>query len=252
MIHQTKDKLAELRLSGMLLELERQLQTPDILQLSFEDRLGMLVDQELLERDNRRLQSRLAKAHLRDNACIEDIDFKTPRGIERSFVMTLAKNEWVRQHQNIIITAPTGTGKTYLACALAQKACRDGFSAQYHRVSRLLQAAATGRGDGSYAKVLEKIAKANVLVLDDWGIQTLNDSQRRDLLEIIEDRYHTQSTIIATQLPVDKWHELIGDLTIADAIMDRLVHNAHVISMKGGSMRKKLNSVSKVSTLVQN
>jgi len=252
MIHQTKDKLAQLRLSGFLINLENQLQSPDILQLSFEDRLGMLVDQELLERDNRRLQSRLAKARLRDNACLEDIDFRAPRGLERSFIMTLGQNEWVRRHQNIIITGPTGTGKTYLACALAQKACRDGFSAQYHRLSRLLQEAAIGRGDGSYAKVMDKIAKANVLILDDWGLQSLTESQRRDFLEIIEDRYNNQSTIISTQLPLDKWHELIGDLTIADAVMDRLVHNAHVISMKGGSMRKKLNSLSKVSTLVPN
>ena len=237
--HPTLDKLKMLKFSGMSRALEEQMQSPDITQLSFEERLGLLVDREITERDNRRLTSRLRQARLKQQACLEDIDYQANRGLDKTLLLKLSDCQWVKKSINILITGPTGVGKSWVACALAQKACREGYSAYYHRLTRLLQELPLARGDGSYAKLLAHLAKTDVLVLDDWGLVKLNAEQRRDLLEILEDRHGSRATIITSQLPLDKWHDIIGDATLADAIMDRLVHNAYKINLTGESMRKK-------------
>lgn len=239
LVNQTLEKLNQLKLLGMSKAFEEQMNMPEIKEMYFEERFGLLVDREAIVRENRKLTSRLRMAKLRQNAVLEDMDYKSPRGLDKSVILSLANCEWVRRHQNIVITGATGVGKSYLACALAQKACREGFTALYQRLPRLLQEISAGKGDGQYIKVLEKIARINILIIDDWGLVTLNDIQRRDFMEIIDDRYEKSSTIITSQVPVSKWHELIGDPTIADSILDRLLHNAHKINMKGGSMRKK-------------
>lgn len=240
--NQTIEKLQRLKFKGMGKAFEEQLQMPQVKELSFEERFSFLVDRELTERENRKLTNRLRKAQLKENACIEDIDFKSSRGIEKSGILSLSDCEWIRRKQNIIISGSTGVGKTYLACALAQKACREGLSASYYRISRLFEELAISKGDGRYIKILEKIAKSDVLVLDDFGISVLDKNEREALLEIVEDRYKIRSTIIASQTPIEKWHEVIQDPTIADAILDRLVHNSHKIKMKGNSMRKEQNN----------
>jgi DNA replication protein DnaC len=239
LVIETKDKLQRLKLKGMLQAFEEQKNMRDVNDLTFEERFGFLVDREVLERENRSLQNRLKEAKLKENALLEDIDFKSSRGIEKSLIFSFSSCEWINRKQNIIITGPTGSGKTYLACALAQKACREGFKSQYQRIPRLFEELLIGKSDGRYVKLLEKISRAEVLVLDDFGISTLNEIQRRDLLEVIEDRYNTSSTILTSQIPIDKWYELIGEPTIADAILDRLIHNSHKINMKGESMRKQ-------------
>ena len=237
--HPTLDKLRMLKFSGMCLALEEQMQSPDITQLSFEERLGLLIDREITERDNRRLTSRLRQARLKQQACLEDIDYQANRGLDKTLLLKLSDCQWVKKAINILITGPTGIGKSWMACALAQKACREGYSAYYQRLTRLLQELPLARGDGSYAKLLARLAKTDVLVLDDWGLVKLNAEQRRDLLEILEDRHGSRATIITSQLPIDQWHDIIGDATLADAIMDRLVHNAYKINLTGESMRKK-------------
>ncbi|MBT8421360.1 MAG: IS21-like element helper ATPase IstB [Gammaproteobacteria bacterium] len=236
--HPTLDKLQALKFKGMVKALTEQLQMADIHELSFEERLGLLVDREMTERDNARLQTRLRNAKLRQSACIEDIDYRHPRGLDRALVNALASCQWVSEHLNILITGPTGVGKTWIACALAQKACREAYSAYYLRLPRLLQELTIAKGDGRYPKLLAQLARTDVLVLDDWGLMKLIAEQRRDLLEIIEDRHGARSTIITSQLPVDHWHQVIGDPTLADAILDRIVHNAYKITLKGDSMRK--------------
>ena len=193
----------------------------------------------MTERNDRRLKSRLRKARLKQQACMEDIDYRHARGLDRSLMSDLARCQWARQHLNILITGPTGVGKTWIACALAQKACREGYSAQYLRLPRLLAELVIAKGDGRYPKLLASLAKTDVLILDDWGLSELDAGQRRDLLEILEDRHDVRSTLITSQLPIDKWHQIIGDPTLADAILDRLVHNAYKINLKGESMRKK-------------
>ncbi len=243
LVNQTREKLEQLKFKGMLQALDEQMSFPEVKDLTFEQRLGLLIDREIIERQNRRLIRRLRQAKLRENAVIEDIDFQSSRGLDKAVILSLAQCEWIKRNQNIIITGPTGVGKTYLACALAQKACQQGYTAIYHRLPRLFEQLAMAKGDGLYAKLLDKTAKSDVIILDDWGLSVLKESQRKDLLELIEDRYSLRSTIIATQLPITKWHEVINDQTIADAILDRLVHNAHKINMKGGSMRKKINKV---------
>lgn len=188
---------------------------------------------------NRRLSSRLRRAKLKHNAALEDIDYRHPRGLDKSLIQSLAACQWVADHLNILITGPTGVGKTWLACALAQKACREGHTAQYLRLPRLLQEMAIAKGDGRYPKLLATLAKTEVLILDDWGLAKLTAENRRDLLEILEDRHGSRSTVATSQLPLEKWYDMIGDPTLADAILDRVVHNAYKINLKGGSMRKR-------------
>lgn len=237
--HPTLEKLESLRLTGMLTALQEQMKMDDINDLSFEERLGLLVDREAVCRESRRLKTRLRKAKLRHDAAVEDIDFRHPRGLDKSLVMRLADCNWLKNHENLIITGPTGVGKSYLACAFAQKACRTGYSAVYLRTSRLFENLGLAKGDGRYIKLLTGFAKTDLLVLDDFGLAKLNREQQHDLLEILEDRHGLKSTLVTSQLPVEHWHEQIGDPTMADAILDRLVHSAHKIQLKGGSMRKK-------------
>jgi DNA replication protein DnaC len=237
--HPTLNKLQALKFTGMAAALAEQMKMPDIAELAFEERLGLLVDRELTERENRRLTSRLRRARLKHNAALEDIDYRHPRGLDKSLIQALAACRWVKEHLNILITGPTGVGKTWLACALAHKACREGHTALYLRLPRLLQEMAIAKGDGRYPKLLAALAKTEVLILDDWGLAKLTAENRRDLLEILEDRHGSRSTLATSQLPIEKWHDIIGDPTLADAILDRLVHNAYKINLKGGSMRKR-------------
>lgn len=202
-------------------------------------RFGLLVDQEWIYRENRKLAYRLGRAKLRiPEACVEKVDYQVPRKLNKSLLLRLTNTDWVEKLQNVIITGPTGSGKSFLACALAQKACRDGHSALYCRLPRLLQEMALARADGSYGKRLQQLARFKVLILDDWGLTALQDTERRDLLEILEDRHNLSSTIVTSQFPVSQWHDVIGNPTIADAILDRIVHNAHRIELKGESVRK--------------
>ncbi|SRR3972149_5122706 len=234
----TLEKLHALRLTGMAQAFEEQINMPQIDSLSFEERLGLMVDREMTQRENRHLKTRLQKAKLRQTAAIEDVDYRHPRGLDRALMTKLASCAWISHHHNVLITGPTGCGKTFLACALAHKACREGYTAHYLRVPRLLQDLHIAKGDGRYGKILSGLARTHLLVFDDWGLSKLTDEQRHDLLEIIEDRHGLRSTIVATQLPLDKWHDIIGDPTLADAILDRLIHNAYKITLKGESMRK--------------
>jgi DNA replication protein DnaC len=243
--HPTFDKLHALRLSGMYQALMEQMQMPEITALSFEERLGLLVDRESTERENRRLITRLRQAKLRQTACIEDIDYRHPRGLEKAVMARLVTCQWVRERHNVLITGPTGIGKTWLACALGQKACRDGFTACYLRLPRFLQELPIAKGDGRYGKLMATLAKTDVLILDDWALAPFSDENRRDLLELLEDRYDCRATIVTSQLPVDHWHEAIGEPTLADAILDRLVHNAYKIPLHGESMRKRQATLTK-------
>jgi DNA replication protein DnaC len=242
--HPTLDKLQALRLTGMAKAFEEQMQMTGIEELGFGERLGLLVDREMTERDNRRLHNRLAKARLRQTAVVEDIDFRAPRGLDRQLFSALCSCQWVRDHQNILITGATGLGKSFLACALAHKACREGFTALYHRLPRLLPDLAIAKADGRYGKLLAALARTEVLVLDDWGLLAPTDGHRRDLLEIVEERYDRRSTIVTSQLPVGSWHDAIGDATLADAILDRLVHNAHRLELKGKESLRKTKALS--------
>ena len=238
--HPTFDQLRRLKLTGMLKALQEQQQMPDIDRLDFLERFGLLLDREIQDRDNRRLTTRLRFAKLKQAACLEDLDLKTPRQLDRALIQQLADCRWVAQHLNILITGPTGVGKSFLACALAQKACRQGYTAFYQRLPRLLTELEIARGDGRYPRLMRQLARIDVLVLDDWGLENgLNDRQRRDLLEILDDRYATHATVVTSQLDVEHWHQALGDPTLADAILDRLVHNAYRIKLKGNSMRKK-------------
>lgn len=239
--HPLFEKLTTLRLLGMLLALKELMNTPDTDRLSFEDRLGLLVDREICARENRQLTSRLKKAKLRQPACIEDVDFRHRRGLDQALFMQLSQCVWVKEHQNVIVIGPTGVGKTYLACALAHKACREGYAALYFRLPRLLQDLALAKGDGRYTGLLKSIARADLLVLDDWGLKGFTTDQQHDLLEVLEDRHGLRSTLITSQLATDHWHELITNATVADAICDRLIHNGHRITLKGESMRKTKN-----------
>lgn len=236
--HPTLDKIEQLRLFGMAKALREQLQNQKATALSFEERLGLLIDREMTERENRRLATRLRTAKLRVSAVIEDIDFRQPRGLDKALFMSLSSNQWITEHHNILITGPTGVGKSYLACALSHKACRDGHVVVYHRLPQLLEELALSHHDGRYRRMMKALLKAELLVLDDFGLAPLTTEQQRDLLEIIEDRYDRRSTLVTSQLPVKHWHDILADPTLADAILDRLVHNAYKIELKGESMRK--------------
>lgn len=237
---QTMEKLRALRLVGMAEAFRTQSEQADMTELSFEERFALLVDQQWNWKQNRALARRLVNAKLRHRASVEDIDFRQPRGLDRALVRSLAQSStWVGQHQNVFLIGPTGIGKSFLACALAEKACRDGYTAFYTRASPLFRDLSLARADGSLRSRLVRLAKMDVLVVDDWAMAPLSDIERRDFLEICEDRYQIRSTILTSQLPVAQWHAQIGDPTLADSILDRLVHNAYRVEMQGESMRKK-------------
>ena len=235
--HPTLVKLRAMRLTGMAEAFQEQLTKP-LPDLDFESRLGLLIECEWYLRENRRLKRRLGQAKLQQAACIEDIDFKHPRGLNKANILELARGQWIQQHLNLLITGPTGCGKTYLACAMAHKACLNGFTSRYYRLPRLWHELKVSKADGTYTNWLSQLAKTDLLILDDWGLVSPDDEQRRDLLEILDDRYQQKSTIITSQLPTTHWHEHLNDATLADAILDRLLHNAVRLELKGDSLRK--------------
>lgn len=241
LLNQTLDQLHRLRLNGMADAFAQQLQQPDTQALSFEERFSLLVDRELTERENRRLTRLLQLARLKQPACVEDIDYKHRRGLERSLMATLVTGDWIRAHHNLHLTGSTGTGKSWLACALGHQACRQGLSVRYERVPRLLDSLRIARADGTFSKRLAQLAKTDLLILDDFGLKPITQSERHDLLEIIEDRHATRSTLITSQLPIAHWHEYLGEPTVADALLDRLLHNSYKLELKGESMRKRQN-----------
>jgi DNA replication protein DnaC len=239
-VHQTIERLHALRLTGMAAALSEQQGQPDLGALPFEDRLTLLVEREVTARADRRLTRLLQLAKLRlPTAVVEDLDFRSARGLDRSVLLRLADCEWIRQHQTVLIVGATGTGKTYLACALGQNACRHGLTVRYVRLPRLLHDLGLARADGSYGKLLQQLAKLDLLLIDDWGLAPLADRERRDLLEVLEDRSGCRATLVTSQLPFDHWHACVGDPTFADAILDRLVHQAHRLTLKGPSMRRQ-------------
>lgn len=235
----TMEKLKVLRLDAMARVWAEQQKSTDMAKLAFDERFGLLVDAECLFRENRRLGRLLKEAKLKiGEACVEDIDYPPRRELDKAVVRQLATCRWVQEHQNVTITGATGVGKTYVACALAQHACRRGYSAIYRRASRLFDELTMARADGSYARLLGKLARTDILVIDDWGLTPSRDTERQDLLEILEDRYGSRSTIMSSQIPRDKWHDYLGDATVADAILDRIIHNAHKLVLNGPSRRK--------------
>ena len=245
LIEDTFRKLNHMKMYGLVKALEEQLGDKQYRKLGFDDRVSMLVDREWSDRESRRLTRRLQAAKLREQACVEDIDYRAKRGLDRRLVTRLATCQWTADHENVIICGPTGIGKTYLACALAQKVCREGGTAMYRRVPRIFHELALARADGSLPRLFARFAKVTVLVLDDWGLAPLAEQERRDLLELLDDRSGTRSTIVASQIPTSQWHKIIGEPTIADAILDRLIHNAHRIDLKGDSMRKRRGRLTK-------
>jgi len=240
--HPTLQKLRSLRLTGMADGFQEQLETP-LPELDFETRLGLLVERECCLRDTRQINNRLKQARLKQAACIEDVDYEKPRGLVKARILELSRGQWIRQHFNLLITGSTGCGKTWLACAFAHRACLDGFTSRYLRLPRLWEELKIARADGSYTQWLAQIAKIDVLILDDWGLISSDVAQLRDLLEILDDRYQKKSTIVTSQLPATLWHEHLNDATLADAILDRLLHNSIRLELKGPSMRKELNKL---------
>lgn len=243
LLHPTLDKLKALKLEGMVSALTDQETLSDADTMSFEERLGLLVDREVTVRQSNKLKLRLSRAKLRQEAAIEDLDFGNGRNLDRSLILSLSSCDWIRKHDNCILTGPAGVGKSYLACALANIACREGFDVLYYRVPRLFGEIAISKADGSYIRKLRAIAQCDLLILDDWGIAPFTAEQRRDMLEVMDDRYSRRSTIVAGQVPVEMWHEVIDDPTLADAILDRLIHNAYKIELRGESMRKLRSSL---------
>lgn len=243
--HPTYQQLNQLRLFGMAQALSEQQCLPDLERMSFEERLGLLVEREVSERASTQTAARLRRARLKHAAVPEDVDYRVARGLDRTLFNRLLSCEWIKEHQNVLITGLTGLGKTWLACALSNQACRRGYSSLYLRVPRLFKELAIAHGDGRYVKFITQLAKVDVLLLDDWGVAMLTDSARRDLLEILDDRYGQRSTIITSQLQVDDWHASIGDPILADAILDRLVHNAHKLNLSGDSIRKSKRGLTK-------
>ena len=239
LLHPTLDKLRALKLLGMAAALEDQSTLPDCASLSFEERLGLLVDRESTLRQNKILRLRLARARLRQNACLEDVDFGSRRGLDKSQILALASCDWIRRQENCILTGATGTGKSYLACALGQKACREGFEVLYRRVPRLFEELALARLEGSYLRTLGRLGRASLLILDDWGVAPFTAEQRRDMLELLDERYGRHSTLVAGQVPVGKWHEVIADPTLADAILDRILHRSHRIHLEAKESIRK-------------
>jgi len=242
--HQTLQTLRSLKLTGMADGLEQQLTQPGTHEeLGFEERLALLVDRETTYRSNNKIARLLKAAKLKLQASPEDIDYGHPRGLHRSQFADLLSSHWLYQHHNVLITGPTGCGKTYLGCVLATQACRHGLSVRYYRTSRLLEALSLAHGEGRFPRLIQQLAKTDLLVLDDWGLEKMNLSQRNDLLEIMEDRHGLRSTLITSQLPIDQWHKAVGDATLADAILDRLLHNSHKLKLKGESMRKTRSTI---------
>jgi DNA replication protein DnaC len=237
--HPMLDQLDQLGLHGMAQAFSELQAAGDAATLSHADWLGLLLDRELTHRRDKRLAARLRYARLRQNAVIEDVDYRAPRGLDRALFRKLAEGEWIDAHDNLILCGPTGVGKSWLACALGHKACRDNRSVLYHRVPKLFVDLALARGDGRYPRVLKSLASVAVLILDDWGLEPLDADARHDLYEILEERYGRRSTILTSQIPVDQWHSFIGNPTYADAILDRLVHNAHRIELTGESLRRR-------------
>lgn len=232
-------KLKAMRLQGMVEALEAFERDGEAASLTFGERLAMMVDRQYAWRENLALAQRLKRARLRGAACVENIDYRAARGLDRSVVRALsAESQWVTRHENVFVTGPTGVGKSYIACALAHKACRDGFQVHYTRAAALFRDLGMARADGSLRNLLQRLSRTDVLVVDDWAMAPLTETERRDFWEICEDRYQTRSTVMTSQVPVKSWHEQIGDPTVADGILDRLVHNAHRIELKGESMRR--------------
>lgn len=241
---QTLTRLRDLRLPGMATALTQQTEQPATYDpLPFLDRLALLVESECLQREQRKQDRLIRQARFKLRARLQDIDYEHPRNLQRTQLTQLAQGEWLQRAHNLLITGPCGSGKTFIACALGHQACRLGVSTRYYRLARLLLALTQAKADGSYHKLLHQLARTGLLIIDDWGMDTLNTAQRHDLMHIMDDRYHTGSTLMASQLPVDQWYATIGDNTLADAILDRLIHNAHRLTLKGESMRKQQASI---------
>ena len=234
----TIDKMHAMKMASLAEAFERVIRSPELAELSFEERVGMMIDAEHDAREQRKLTRRLRWARLRHQASLEDVDWQSPRGLDRQVVLSLGRCGWIREHQNLLITGPTGVGKSWLACAFAERACRSGHSAYYARAPRLHHDLAVARADGSYGRLLARLAKTELLLIDDFALTPLKDQERRDLLEILEDRHERASTLVTSQLPVKAWHEAIAEPTLADAICDRLIHSAHRIELKGASLRE--------------
>ena len=237
--HPTLEQLRQLGLAGMARAFEELAANTRGAELDHAEWLGLLLDREMADRQDRRLRARLRYARLRHNAAVEDVDYRTARGLDRALFQKLAHGGWIKEQQNLIIVGPSGVGKSWLACALGHRACRDNLSVLYQRIPRLFSDLALARGDGRYARLMRALGGVKLLILDDWGLEPLTAEQRHDLLEIVEDRYGRGATLITSQVPVDRWHDLIGDPTLADAILDRVVHNAHRIQLRGESLRRK-------------